>query len=124
MKYDPNYKKVSFSTQIEIEWKYMLSSMLRLYGFAEYEKYFHNKDYDLKYRDELMKIAEESGFMNSKTIEIYYLILKLYEGSNEISNTINNEKSDDMYNRLKDIIDMHSFSFDKSECFQLYIHLF
>lgn len=119
MKYDPNYKKVSFSTQIGLQWKYILSSMLRLYGFAEYEKYFHNKDYEVKYKEKLLRIAEESGFMNSKTIEIYYLLLKLYEANNN-----NNQKSDEAFNRLKDLIDEHSDSFDKSECFQFYIHLF
>lgn len=115
MKYDPNYKKVSFKTQIDFQWKYLLSSMLRLYGFAEYEKFFHNKNYDLKFKDELLKISEKSGFMNSKTVEIYYLLLKLYDVNN---------KSDDIFYRLKKLIDEISGSFDKPECFQFYIHLF
>ena len=119
MKYDPNYKKVSFGSQIELQWKYILSSMLRLYGFAEYEKYFHNKEYEVRYKSELLRIAEESGFMGSKTIEIYYLLLKLYDGSND-----HNQNSEHAFKRLEVMIDKHSDNFDKSECFQFYIHLF
>ena len=114
LKYDPNYKKVSFNTQIDLMWKFLLSSMLRLYGFAEYEKFFFNKDYELKYKNELLKISSESGFMNSKTIEIYYLLLKLYDGNN----------NEELFNRIKVLIDGISGSFSKSECFHFYIHLF
>lgn len=114
LKYDPNYKKVSFNTQIDLMWKFLLSSMLRLYGFAEYEKFFFNKDYELKYKDELLKISLESGFMNSKTVEIYYLLLKLYDGNN----------NEELFNRIKVLIDGISGSFSKSECFHFYIHLF
>lgn len=120
MKHDPNYKKVSFSTQIDLQWKYLLSSMLRLYGFAEYEKYFHNKDYELIYKKELMKMAEDSGYMDSKIVEIYYLLLKLYD----ICRDKNYKYADADYRKLKKIIDEHTDNFDRSESFQFYIHLF
>ncbi|MBS1519084.1 MAG: hypothetical protein JSS91_13440 [Bacteroidetes bacterium] len=114
MKYDPNYRKVSFKTQIDLQWKYVLSSMMRLYGFAEYEKYFHNKNYELKFKDVLLNLAEDSGFLNSKTVEIYYLLLKLYEGS---------QTGGDI-RKLIETIDDLSECFEKSELFQFYIHLF
>ena len=114
MKYDPNYKKVSFETQIDYHWIFLLSSILRLYGFAEYEKFFFNKNYELKYKDDLIKIAESSGFLNSKTVEMYYLLLRLYDSSG----------SDEIYSRLNVLIDELSDRFDRSEVFHFYIHLF
>lgn len=114
MKSDPNYKKVSFNTQIEIQLKYILSSILRLYGFAEYEKYFHNKKYELKFKKEILKITAESEYLNSETVEIYCHLLNLYDG----------DSSDIDYRKLKKLIDKLSYKFEKSECFQFYIHLF
>lgn len=114
LKYDPTYKKSGFEKQIVNQWKYLLSSMLRLYGFAEFEKFFFSKKYELHYSDELLRIAEDSRFMGSQAIEIYYLAYKLY-GSN---------KSDAEFFRLKELIKENSSLFDKAEMFNLYIHLF
>ena len=113
LKDDPTYKKSSYEKQMKNLWKYTLSAMLRLYGFAEYEIYFFNKKYGLKYADQLLKIAEDSNFMDSKAIEIYYLILKLY-GEN---------KNDEILYRVKDLIEQNLYSFQKAECFSFYVHL-
>jgi hypothetical protein len=110
---DPTFKKSGYEKQIINLWKFTLSELLRLYGFAEYEIYFFNKKYDLKYMEPLLKIAESSDFMGSKTVEIYYLCLKLY-GEN---------KSDEIFSRLKDLIEQNISAYNKAECFNFYIHL-
>jgi hypothetical protein len=114
LKYDPTYKKSGFEKQIINLWKHLLSSMLRLYGFAEFEIFFFNKKYELNYSQELIKIAEDSNFMDSKAIEIYYLILKLY----------GKDKNDKDFARVKRLIKENISIFDRGECFNLYIHLF
>lgn len=114
LKYDPTYKRSGFEKQIINLWKHLLSSMLRLYGFAEYEIFFFNKKYDLKHSEELMRIAEDSEFMNSKALEIYYLILKLYR----------QDKNDKDFKKVKELIKENILIFGKGELFNLYIHLF
>lgn len=113
LKDDPTYKKSSYEKQLKNLWKYTLTAMLRVYGFAEYEIYFFNKKFDLKYAEHLLKIAEDSGYMDSKAIEMYYLVLKLY----------GDEKNDDIFHRLKNLIEKNISSFQKSECFSFYVHL-
>lgn len=114
LKYDPTYKRSGFEKQIVNHWKYLLSSMLRLYGFGEYEKFFFNKEYELKYADELQHIAKSSDFMGSVTIEIYYRAFRLYADSN----------NDDDFHKLKQLIKDNTALFSKNELFHLYIHLF
>lgn len=113
LKDDPTYKKSSYEKEINNLWNYGLAAMLRLYGFAEYETYFFNKKYELKFADELLTMAEESNFMNSSTVEIYYLILKLYRP----------DKSDEIFIKLKKIIEEKFNEFSKGECFSFYVHL-
>ncbi len=113
LKDDPTYKKSSYEKQLKNLWKYTLAAMLRVHGFAEYEIFFFNKKFDLKYAESLLKIAEDSGYMNSKAIEMYYLILKLYGP----------DKKDKIMYRLKKLIEENIHSFEKSESFSFYIHL-
>lgn len=113
LKDDPTYKKSSYEKEMNNLWKYSLSAMLRLYGFAEYETYFFNKKYDLKYAVQLLKMAEDSKYMNSKAVEMYSLILKLYGP----------DKNDDMLFRVMNLIEENFSSFEKSECFSFYVHL-
>ncbi len=113
LKDDPTYKKSSYEKEINNLWNYGLAAMLRLYGFAEYETYFFNKKYELKFADELLTMAEESNFMNSSTVEIYYLILKLYRP----------DKSDEIFIKLKKLIEEKFNEFSKGECFSFYVHL-
>ncbi len=113
LKDDPTYKKSSYEKEITNLWKYGLAAMLRLYGFAEYETYFFNKEYELKFANDLLRIAEESGFMNSSAVEMYYLILKLYGP----------DKSDEIFNKLKLLIEEKFNMFNKGECFSFYVHL-
>jgi hypothetical protein len=113
LKDDPTYKKSSYEKQMTNLWKYGLSSMLRLYGFAEFETYFFNKKYELKYVNEILKIAQDSEFMDSKAVEIYYLVLKLYGP----------DKNDEILYRLMDLIDENFIAFEKAECFSFYVHL-
>ncbi|MBS1492849.1 MAG: hypothetical protein JST55_05045 [Bacteroidetes bacterium] len=113
LKDDPTYKKSGYEKEMNNLWKYTLSALLRLHGFAEYEKYFFNKKYEIKFEKELLKIAEESGYMNSAAIEIYYLILKLY----------GEDKNDEVFFRLMNLIEENFFKFEKSECFSFYVHL-
>jgi len=114
LKSDPTYKKSGYEKQIEYHWKYVLTSLLRLYGFAEYETYFFNKKYDLKFKDDLLRISQNANFFDSKTVEIYYLLLKLYDRNN----------NDEAFYRLKKLIEENSGHFNKEECFNFYIHLF
>ena len=113
LKDDPTYKKSSYEKEMDNLWKYGLAAMLRLYGFAEYETYFFNKKYELKFADELLTMAEESNFMNSGTVEIYYLILKLYRY----------DKSDEIFIKLRKLIEEKFNEFSKGECFSFYVHL-
>lgn len=113
LKDDPTYKKSSYEKQMTNLWKFGLSSMLRLYGFAEFETYFFNKKYELKYVNEILKMAEDSEFMDSKAVEIYYLVLKLYGP----------DKNDEILYRLMDLIDENFVAFEKAECFSFYVHL-
>jgi hypothetical protein len=113
LKDDPTYKKSSYEKEINNLWKYGLSSMLRLYGFAEFETYFFNKKYELRYVQDLLRMAEDSGFMNSIAVEIYYLVLKLYGP----------DKNEEIFNKLRNLIEKRSGEFTKGECFSLYVHL-
>ncbi|MFZ1322121.1 MAG: hypothetical protein WAT71_11255 [Ignavibacteria bacterium] len=112
-KFDPTYKKSGYEKQIINLWKYTLTELQRVYAFAEYEIYFFNKNYDLKYLETLIDISERSDFMNSETVEMYCLSLKLY-----------GNKSDEItFLRLKDLIEKNISFFPKEECFNFYIHL-
>lgn len=113
LKDDPTYKKTGFKEQIINLWKFSLASILRLYGFAEYEIFFFNKSYDLQYCKPLMEIAESSGYMGSKAVEIYCLVLKLY----------GKDDSEEVFTRLKYLIEENLGIFAKHEGFSLYIHL-
>jgi len=113
LKDDPTYKKSSYEKEMHNLWKYGLSSMLRLYGFAEYEKYFFNKKYELNFAQDLLRMAKESNFMNSSAVEMYYLILKLYGP----------DKSDEIFNKLRNLIEEKFNEFTKPECFSFYVHL-
>lgn len=113
LKDDPTYKKSSYEKEINNLWKFGLSSMLRLYGFAEFEKYFFNKKYEIKYVNELLRMAEDSKFMDSKAIEMYALVLKLYVP----------DKNDEALFKLMSLIDENISSFKKADCFSFYIHL-
>ncbi|CAN5501919.1 hypothetical protein BH10BAC5_BH10BAC5_27090 [soil metagenome] len=114
LKDDPTYKRSSYEKQMNNLAKYTLSSMLRVYGFAEYEKYFFNKTYELKFKEQLISMSENSEFISSQTVEIYYLLLKLYDDNS----------SDDILYRVKALIEKISHSFTKAECFSFYIHIF
>lgn len=118
LKFDPTYKKSGFEEQIKNLWKHTMISLMRLYGFAEFETYFFNKKYDLKYLNELIRISKDSNYMNSETVEIYFLLLKLY------SDNKNGTENDEIFNRLRILIDKNFSNFTKSECFNFYIHLF
>jgi hypothetical protein len=113
LKDDPTYKRSGFEEQITNLWKFSLTSLLRLYGFAEFETFFFNKNYDLRYSKSLLEIAESSCYMGSKAVEIYSLAIKLY----------GKEKSGEAFNRLKDAIEENLGIFTKPEAFSLYIHL-
>lgn len=113
LKDDPTYKKSSYEKQMTNLWKFGLSSMLRLYGFAEFETYFFNKKYELKYVNEILKMSEDDAFKESKAVEIYYLVLKLYGP----------DKNDEILYRLMDLIEKNFHSFKKPECFSFYVHL-
>ena len=113
LKDDPTYKKSSYEKQAENLWKYILAATMRVHGFAEFETYFFNKTFKLNDITPLLKIAEESNFMGSKAIEIYYLIVKLYGP----------DKSDKILYRLISLIEENLPEFEKSECFSFYVHL-
>ncbi|MBN8572054.1 MAG: hypothetical protein J0M18_20730 [Ignavibacteria bacterium] len=95
LKDDPTYKKSSYEKQVINLWKYTLASIMRIHGFAEFETFFFNKKFDLKYAEHILKIAEDSKFMGEKAIEIYYLVLKLYGP----------DKCDKIFYRLKELIE-------------------
>ncbi|HRE42043.1 MAG TPA: hypothetical protein PLG90_11990 [Ignavibacteria bacterium] len=114
LKDDPTYKHSGYEEQINYILKYFLNSILRLYGFAEYERYFFNKKYDLKFLDEIKKMVLESDYFGSKSIEIYHKVLNLYNENN----------SDNNLNEVKNLIIENGKLFEREELFNLYIHLF
>jgi len=114
LKDDPTYKKSSYEKQLVNHIKYTLTSMMRLYGFAEFETYFFKKNYEIKHSEHLIKLAEDVKFLNSEIVEIYYLILKLYS----------KERSDELLYPLMNLIEKNSDKFSKGECFSFYVHLF
>jgi hypothetical protein len=114
LKDDPLYKKSSYEKELQNHWKYVLTSMMRLYGFAEFETYFFNKNYELRHSEHLLKLAEDLNFLQSETVKIYYLILKLYK----------KERNDELLFMFFELIEKNSDKFTKGEVFSFYVHLF
>lgn len=114
LKDDPLYKNSSYEKSLQNHWKYALTSMMRLYGFAEFETYFFNKHYELGHAEHLLRIAEDLDFLNSETLKIYYLILKLYR----------KERNDELLHKLFNLIEENCGKFSRGEVFSFYVHLF
>ncbi|MBE2256192.1 MAG: hypothetical protein IAE65_08330 [Ignavibacteria bacterium] len=114
LKNDPTYKSIGYESQISHTVKYFLESVMRLYGFSEYEKYFFNKKYDAELKEEVLKIIESKDYLNDLKLHIYYRIIKLYE-SEEINNKII---------EVKNLILNNLDNFSREESFNLFIHLF
>ncbi|MBX7045825.1 MAG: hypothetical protein K1X86_08300 [Ignavibacteria bacterium] len=114
LKDDPLYKKSSYEKELQNHWKYTLTSMMRLYGFAEYETYFFNKNYELRHAEHLLTLAEDLDYLGSETVKIYYLILKLYR----------KDRNDELLYTLLNLIEKNTNKFSRGEVFSFYVHLF
>lgn len=110
LKDDPNYKRSSYKKQLTNSWKYFFIELLKLNCNAVVEKKFFNKNYDTPFINELLKMAEDSNFMDEPAIEIYYYLIKLQTDS----------QNDKTFYKVKSLVDNNLGIFDKYECFEIY----
>lgn len=110
---DSTGKKIDVQLQIDSIWKYAAISLFRLYRIAgEHSRQFE-KEYNTGNIKLLFKFIEDNGFMNSKALEIWYLLLKFQAES----------RNDETFFNLKRIISANAGIFEPVESFVIYVSL-
>jgi hypothetical protein len=110
---DSTGKKIDVQLQIDSIWKFAAISLFRLYKIAaehsrQFEKKYNTGNLRLLYR-----FIEENGCMESKALEIWYLLLKF---QSELRN-------DETFLKLKKIISVNAGIFGPVESFVIYVSL-
>lgn len=107
---DPNYKKSGYEKHLESQWKYSIIELLKINSCALIETTYFNKQYEIKHLKTLLKIAEDTGYISTEAIEIYYNIIKLQTDG----------KTGENFYKTKNLLDKNRGVFDKYEQFNLY----
>jgi len=108
--YDPTYKNLSLQKEMDSLLTYSLINLLRVNSFALMQAKQFNKIPDIKHLDRILDIAEGSGFMDSKAMEILWLGIKF-----ETTNT-----NDETFYLLKEKLEKYSGLLERDECFRVY----
>lgn len=110
---DSTGKKIDVQMQIDSIWKFAAISLFRLYKVAAE----HSKQFDKKYNTGnirlLFKFIEDNGFMGSRALEIWFLLLKF---QSELRN-------DETFFKLKKMISANAGIFEPVESFVIYVSL-
>jgi len=110
IKSDPTLKNQNIQKEMDSLMTYTLINLLRVNSLAVSGINQFNKKYNLKYLDPLLNIAEQSGFMDSKAVEIYWLAIKLDTASRE----------NETFYRLKAMLEKHSEVLEPDEKIRIY----
>lgn len=109
LKDDPSYKKSGYEKQLSNLWKYFLIEISKISSSALVETKYFSKHYEIRFVDALLKMAEDSNFMNDTAVEIYYYILKLQT----------DDANDEIFYKAKNLIESNITTFDKYEGFNI-----
>lgn len=109
-KNDPTLKNQNLQKEMDSLMAYTLINLLRINSLAVSGINQFNKRYNLKYLDSLLSIAEQSGFMDSKAVEIYWLAIKLDTASRE----------NETFYRLKTMLEKYSIVLEPDEKVRIY----
>ncbi|MBE2217441.1 MAG: hypothetical protein IAE90_04505 [Ignavibacteria bacterium] len=109
---DSSGRKIDVQSQIDSTWKFAAITLFRLYKTASEHSRQFDTAYNLNNLELLFGLIERTGFMGSKALEIWYLVMKLQ--SNPDDNT---------FHRLKKTITANSNLFEPVEGFIIYVSL-
>ena len=113
IKDDPTLKNFTYEEEINTQWAYIFTSLLRLYGFTKHQMFLSKKKYETELLNPLLKIAAESDFMGSKAAEIHYNLILLYT----------EEEADEIFIKVKARMEKNIDIFEKEEAFTIYAML-
>lgn len=110
---DSSATKIDLQKQIDSVWKFALITLFRLYKIGmEHTKQF-DKTINVLHIEALIKFVEANGFMDSKALEIWYLLIQFHKGN----------KNDETFFRLKEMTEKNSKVFEPVERFIIYVSL-
>jgi hypothetical protein len=110
-KYDPTKKKFDNTRErIEQSWQHTVIVLLSIYDAALNDMMYFNKKYNVDLLKPLLEIYNNPVFIKSAATEAYYYSLKL--------NT--DERNDDTFYALKNLLEKNSDIFTKEELFGFY----
>ena len=113
IKSDPLGKKISVQKQIDSVWKFAIITLMRLYKIGIEQTKQFNKKYNLVQLEMLLKIIENSDFIKSKAVEIWYLLINFQrDGRNTRT-----------FNSLKELLKKNFHIFDPVESFIIHVSL-
>jgi len=109
---DSSGRKIDVQDQIDSTWKFAAITLFRLYKIASEHSRQFDTAYNLNNLELLFGLIEKTGFMGSKALEIWYLVMKLQSSPD-----------DNTFLRLKKTITANSNLFEPVEGFIIYVSL-
>jgi len=110
---DSSAAKIDLQKQMDSVWKFALITLFRLYKIAiEHTKQF-DKTFNVLHIENLIRFVEKNGFMNSKAVEIWYLLIKFQTDN----------RNDDTFFKLKEMTVNNSKVFEPVERFIIFVSL-
>jgi len=109
---DSSGRKIDVQDQIDSTWKFAAITLFRLYKTASEHSRQFDTAYNLNNLELLFGLIEKTGFMGSKALEIWYLVMKLQSNP-----------EDTTFFRLKKIFTTNSNLFEPVEGFIIYVSL-
>ncbi len=110
---DPSGKIINAQKQIESIWAFSVITLLRLYMVTIQNSMQFNRDFSIKNLDQLLNFVEQSDFMNSVAVEIWYHLVKFYTSNRDHKTFI----------KLKDSLTKNAHIFEPVEGFVIYVGL-
>ncbi len=110
---DSSAAKIDLQKQMDSVWKFALITLFRLYKIAIEHTQQFDKMINVSHIETLIKFVEENGFMDSKALEIWYLLIKFQKGN----------RSDETFFRLIEMTEKNSKVFEPVERFVIYVSL-
>lgn len=109
---DSSGRKIDVQDQIDSIWKFAAITLFRLYKIASEHSRQFDMAYNLNNLSLLFGLIDKTGFMGSKALEIWYLVMKLQS-----------QPDDATFYRLKKVFTANSNLFEPVEGFVIYVSL-